>query len=122
VRVKAYDHGHPPEWTHDPTSGKALWRDVKVCALGDDNEGELEDVVQAAGLEVFSAGCSEDDDADLYIGVGVRTGSGRGGDYVGFRPHPNFGEIQEKLWEFLSPRNLWNERDFGLWSLLYVGI
>ncbi len=120
VRVKAFDHGHPPEWTHDPQSGKVLWREVRVCSLG---EGyELVAIAEAAGLEVFQAGCSEDEDADFFIGIGVSTGSNRGGDYEALLSDIDLGAVRDKLKKFLEPHSLWDEKDFGLWALLYVSI
>lgn len=114
-RVKAFEHNHPDDWTHDPKNGRALWREVTACSLG-------EEKVRAAGFEVFEGGCSEDRESDLFIGLGVRTGSNRQGDYAAQTPNVDSVALKRDLEKFLSSHGLWDEAKFGLWSLLYVGI
>jgi hypothetical protein len=59
TRVKTFEHDYPPNYFHDPQSGKPLWREARVCSL--EGSDDVVDIVEAAGFGVFYGGCSEGD-------------------------------------------------------------
>lgn len=111
-KTKAFEHDYPEDFTHDPKTGKPLWRTGIVCIdpdVDDDFDGEV------FGLDADTPYHGEGLD---YV-VGKRL-CGSDEDYaaqaIGSAPiDPDllqviYGEVQEAL----EPHGLWDKKRFGI--------
>lgn len=106
-RLKAFDHDHPEDWSHDPKTGEKLWREVSYPRIDQYDLDRL-------NLQVFGLGYHE------FIGVGAETGSSLiGGDPAMLRlslVEPVM--VLERVRELLEPLGVFDLEQFGLWALL----
>lgn len=95
--------------------GKPMWEtstelSPKLDALEDDRNNKT-------GLQV----CYSTDNEEYFVGQYMASsGSNRSGECIGFKELPpvlNTQEIKVKLMEYLG--DLYNEKEFGLWTVLH---
>jgi len=120
VRVKAFQHDFPEDWKVDPTNpSRKLWNEKNYPEFTFDPDYANEDtklVKLPMGMGVFKG----TDDEPAVVGVGAESGSSNGGDDYDFKQIPDSVEnVRDALKNILGPLGLWDEKKFGLYSILY---
>lgn len=116
---KAFKHSYPLDWKVCPKTGRELWRTVREPIDGAVSRYEGEDASKIGPYDVTYG--TDHETAFICIVSTNDTYSNAGNDCamvsipVGF----NIVEEKEKLRETLEPLGLWDEKLFGLWTVLY---
>lgn len=117
-KVKAFEHNHPEDWEVDPRTGKKLWYEERPPLADYDPQG----TEKILGYKVVT-GTWTGRGRDAYICLhfaGNRTYSNGGQkDDLDLLNLPELQQSKEKMKEALSPLGIWNEKEFGLWAVLY---
>ena len=132
VRKKAFSHNYKDNEQNEfhPKDGRKLWLDEKeqikanYPAFVFDKHDELNEDSIRIGQKIikipeeleFATGT---DDNNLCLGFVLETGSSNGGQDLEFVNLPNIDKMKTQLKNLLEPLNLWDEANFGLYSMLY---
>jgi hypothetical protein len=125
-RVKTFKHDYPDngEIKFDPKTGEALWKTIEYPEFvfadqgdpnPDDNDGKTK-VIKLGKLKIFTG--TDGKPEVLGVGTGEETYSNGGDDYD-FTPLEDVDSIKNRVKEILEPIGLWDEKKFGLYSILY---
>lgn len=111
TKVKAFEHNYSEEFDFDHKSGKKLWTMERAPIPEFD-----EDKVTLAGYPLVYT----TDNRDCVVAVASSgTGSSRrGNDDMGMGSLPSQADI-EAFTNKMKSLGIWNQQDFGLWSVLY---
>ena len=116
TQVKAFDHNFGEDMKFDPQTGKPLWITERMLVNGDD-------YLDQSDFGGFYAVTDDPERPDFYyIGVGSESSPkydhGNGPARMDF---PVEDEVKARLKEYLEPLGLWDEAEFGIWTVQYVG-
>ena len=102
-----------------PRCGNTLWRSVKEFESTIEGWSEEDwDKGKFFGFPLITdAGWYGKEECNLFIGF---KGGGHG-EVFSRKDVPNIENIKNALWKTLFPLDLWNEEDFGVWTVLDVG-
>ena len=114
-QVKAFDHNFGEDMKFDPQTGKPLWRTEQTLVNGDiDLDGNFGE---------FSAVTDNPEDDEFYY-IGVESSASPSWDH-GDGPvkmdNPDLDKIRSSIKAYLEPFGLWDEAEFGIWTVPYVG-
>ena len=132
ARKRAFDHDYDESYEFHPKSGDKLWLDEQEEVEADypaiilDQEGYIEEdeikegqrVVDLTDIEGLDCTCSTDNYRSFF-GYVLETGSSNGGQSVCFEALPDIQKIKTQIKEKLEPLGLWDEEEFGVYSILY---
>ena len=115
VKVKTFDNGFGKNINFDPDTGVALWREDEVAINGqdciEDSFGEF-------------AVCIESNEETDYIFVGLickaKPSYDLGGPVMQSLDKLDLDTFKQSLKNYLSEFNIWNEDEYGLWTVAYV--
>lgn len=121
-KVKAFEHNVPEDSDvkFDAKTGRALWEEEEYLEYTFETDYEGERVgpdtkkVDKKGLKLYYG----TDGEPVILGFGVGDTYSNGGNDYDFRSLSDTNEIKEKLKSILEPLGMWNEKKFGLYSLL----
>ena len=120
-KVKTFAHDFPDDWTHDPKTGRELWRNASVCTIK--NEGD-EKLVYDGTFSVLEDGDSESGGDFVYV-TRLHTencciGEGDEPEGIPIADETLIGRDRVALKKLLTPGGLWRDEWFGLWVIPYV--
>lgn len=107
--VKAYPHDHPSTMNFDPQNGNPLWKIVKIPIDGFDEGKE-----KLFGYELVFG--TDDDSAFVCLFMVDDTYSNGGNDEAMLKIPENLSLHKAKMKADLG--GLWDEEEFGLWTVL----
>jgi hypothetical protein len=139
VRKRAFEHEFSEEDAEfHPMDGRKLWLDEKELVEADypalvinDEDYITEDDLKEGQILIELNDSDEDsddpfletyhstDDNDTFYGFVHGTGSSNGGETDVFSKIPDIEKIKKNIKEKLEPYGLWNEEDFGIYTILY---
>jgi len=128
-KVKAFDHNYPDTMKFCPETGKKLWKmDSWVARFpglerGDDRFASLKLVngpYTYKPNEEKSLGYDSDVET-FYLGKSFETNGYQDDKRVSFISPEMIANIKDKVRANLEPLGLWDEKEFGIWTVLYVG-
>ena len=123
---KTFDHNYPETMKFCPETGKKLWRVDKHAPLfpglecGDDRFAGLKLVYGPAVHERVGDNW-ESDHKTFYVGKTFQTNGYQDDKRVSFINEKVLTEAKAEVKAKLEPLGLWNEDNFGVWTVLYVG-
>lgn len=108
--VKAFPHDFGPDINFHPKTGKKLWMEkAEYIPQYDEYKGTL------AGFRVtFTT-----DNTTMYCGIVASGTHSNCGSEAKRTKLEDIGEIKAKLKSALEPLGLWDEKSFGLWTVLH---
>lgn len=107
--VPAFAHDYPASFRFCPTTGKALWTETD----------DLDEAVEAAGLEITSAG--QDDECVIGMVLAEARDEGENFRRSVVATH-RLSETAAEVKESLAKAGIEvTENNFGLWTVLYYG-
>ncbi len=110
--VRAYDHNYfETDGEYCPRTGKKLWKIVQDSIPEWDGDEELGEYKVHRSTNGY----------DYIIGVVAADDTySNGGNSVDFTRLPdNLAELKQDLKNYLEPLGMWDETNFGLYSILY---
>jgi hypothetical protein len=127
--VKAFNHNYPETMKFCPETGKKLWSIDKWSAKfpglerGDDRFAGLKLV---NGPNVYKKNDEstygfESDPETFYIGKSFQTNGYQDDKRVSLITEKALAESKAEVKEKLEPLGLWDEKNFGVWTVLYIG-
>lgn len=113
-RTKAFPHDYPEDFDFCPKTKKPLWVDKKVSYDGFDGDKLL-------GYPVISAGCG--DETLIACLISANDTYSNGGKTVDMRPL-DFALVaaKKRMKADLEPLGIWDEKEFGLWTVLHCSV
>jgi len=112
-RIRECKHPFVEDARFCPVCGKSMFS-VEYESIAGYDEGSVEFL----GFDVYGGTLNEDDSigTDIFIGVGCLVDDE-------YEPKKfdllNEEEVRNELKKKLEPLGLWNEKDFGIWTVLY---
>ena len=121
VETKIGNHNFDSKTKFHPETGQRLWGTKTKHIDGYDPEDET-----LLDYKIIRHGYGEYTGKVYVVGFAAETGSSNGGNVVAFTSIglPSANEVKtlrEQMKADLSPLGLWDEKKFGLWSLLCGG-
>jgi hypothetical protein len=117
-KVKAFEHDIPEDSDvkFDAKTGKPLWKQEKYpeYTFDEDRDPRVKEI-DKKGLKLW---CGTEGKPTI-LGFGIGDTYSNGGASYDFTALPNVNEVKEKLKSILEPLSMWDEKAFGLYSLLY---
>jgi len=113
-RYKAFEHNYPDDWSHDPKSGRDLWKSYPACILEGVKEidGEI-----APGIQGVSQGT---DSGPYYLGLVAGVNQYDADGFLKLDDKiKNFEELKKRLEYYLKPYDLWLPERFGIYAVFY---
>lgn len=132
TRKKAFDHDYGEDYEFHPKNGSKLWLDEKEEVEADypaiilDTEGFIDEDEIEEGQTIIDLTDQEElcctystDERITFYGFIIKTGYANGDKDVSFDHLPDIERIKNLIKNKLEPLNLWDEDEFGLYSILY---
>jgi hypothetical protein len=114
VRACSHELHESAKFCHE--CGNPRFREKEVKGI------DLHELAHEAGLEYTYTGNMYSGEHDIFVGLDVETGSNRGccdAVLLDF-DSMDIPSLKEKVKVFLEKYDLWNEKEFGIWSALNV--
>jgi hypothetical protein len=107
-------HKNGPKVKFCPECGNKAWITVN------ESEIDLEDLAEKSGLELIYS-TNSDETFLAFPEHYAKSGSSNCGEELDFKPLSDNAvkDAKDALKTILEPLKLWNEADFGLWTILY---
>ncbi len=126
-KVKTFNHDYPDTMKFCSDTGKALWKIDKHCPLfpgleyGDDRFAGLKLVNGPSVHEQNKNGNWESEYKTFYVGKSFGTNAYEDNKRVSYISEKAVADIKTEVQAKLEPLGLWDEKNFGIWTVLYVG-
>lgn len=116
ARVKAFEHACPEDWTHDPTSGRLLWREEERCALPVEYD-QYENIEKICGLDFVQPADSGERQTYCYLEIASAHKSHHD-DRGAIIDWSALAEEAIRAQQLLAEAGLLDKCQLGLWSVL----
>ena len=111
---KTYNHNHPENMKFDPETGKKLW-ETRQEPISQFNESEEE----FSGYPVVFGTDRGEAFICIYCASGTYSNGGSNSSFTKIDEDFNLIKEKKEMKNLLEPLGLWNEKDFGLWTVLH---
>lgn len=123
-KIKAFEHDYPESMKFCHQTGRPLWKEATVCVLCPNKAVEDLKSGEKIGPFVLHIDHQRRWFCLAITKVFTEDAKGKGGVQLIPLTHDDAFSLQSlrtKLKETLLPHNLWDDKNFGLWSILDFG-